>query len=188
MGCVIAAMMAWSMVAEWPVRAQDTAVPIGLQVELLARLLWYERGLQKRSADTLAVMIVERPRDAESERAAAQLSAQLERVKQLGGKTIQQARVVYESAEQVRVLVEQQHVYLVYLSAGLGEATPELTRALSSQEVLTVSADGDDAERGVVLGFVLESAKPRIILDLKQARAHKLDFSAQVLRIVRVVP
>lgn len=168
--------------------AQDLEVPVGLQVELLARLLWYERGLQKSAAREIGVLIVARADDPESARAAAQLAAQFDRIKQVAGKPVRHSYVTYESSEQMLKLIDQQKPYLIYLSTSLAHAAASLARELVGSAVLTVSADSGDTAVGAVLGFELESSKPHIMLNLKQARAQKLDFSAQVLRVVRVLP
>jgi hypothetical protein len=169
-------------------RAQDAEVPIALQVDLLARLLWYERGLQQSLSKQIIVLVVERRGDPDSKHAAAQLAAQLDRVKELGGKVISHTRVSYESAEQISRIIDQRRPYLIYLSKGLGGAAKELARLLQGRALLTVGTSGSDPLQGAVLGFELASSKPRIVFNLKQARAQKLNFSAQVLRVVRVLP
>jgi YfiR/HmsC-like len=178
----------WLAIAVARAQAQDANVPIALQVELLARLLWYERGLQKDPSKELGVLVIERRGDADSQHTAAQLSAQLGRIQELGGKVVSQLRVTYESAQQVGRIVDQRRPYLIYLSKGLRWLAKELVRMQPNRALLIVSTDGYDASEGVVLGFELQSSKPRIVLSLKNARAQKLDFSAQVLRVVRVVP
>jgi hypothetical protein len=171
-----------------PMRAQESGVPIALQVELLGRVLWYERGLQKSPDKELRAVIVERAADAASKLAAAQLIAQLERVKQLGGKRVAARRVVFDSAEQIGRVVQEQRAYLACLTPGLGKVAAELARVFAARGVFSVSTQGADTARGIVLGFELESGKPRILLNLTQARAQKLDFNAQLLRVVQVVP
>ena len=179
----------WLLVSSFALSslAQDAAVPIALQIELVGRLLWYERGLQKSSERQLRALILERPRDAVSARMAAQLATQLSGAT-LGGRQVALARVTYESVEQVARAAQQQRAYLAWFTAGFGELSGELGRALGARGVLTISSHGPDATRGVVLGFELTSGKPRILLNLNQARAQKLDFSAQLLRVVKVVP
>lgn len=179
----------WLLVSSFVLssRAQDAAVPIALQIELVGRLLWYERGLQKSSEQQLRALILERPRDPVSARMAAQLATQLSGAT-LGGRQVALSRVSYESVEQVAKAAQQQRAYLAWLTAGFGELSGELGRALGARGVLTISSHGPDTARGVVLGFELASGKPRIMLNLNQARAQKLDFSAQLLRVVKVVP
>jgi hypothetical protein len=168
--------------------AEEISVPIPLQVELLDRLLWYERGLQRSAAKELGILIVTRTNHNESARAAAQLGAQLERAKRLAGKAVSYTRVGYESAGQIKKLTIERHTYLVYLAPGLDDAVGALASALRGQTVLTVSCVASDVARGAVLGFELASAKPRIALNLKRSRDQNLDFGAQLLRISRVVP
>jgi hypothetical protein len=168
--------------------AEAISVPISLQVELLDRLLWYERGLQRRTERTLNALIVTRTQDNESARAAAQVAAQLERVKTLAGKAVAFTRVTYESPAQIKKLTLERHAYLVYLAPGLEEVLGALAAELRGQTVLTVSCVAGDVARGAVLTFELSSAKPRIALNLGRARDQKLDFDAQLLRIARVIP
>ena len=185
---VIAVLLCWLGLAMPYVRAQDTFVPIALQVELLARLLWYERGLQKSASKEIVVLVVDRRGDADSLQTSAQLSAQLDRIRELGGKVVQHTRVSYESAEQLRRILDQRRPYLLYLSKGLNAGAKDLAGVLHGRALLTVQAGGRDLTPAAVLSFELESSKPRIVLNLKQARANKLDFTAQVLRVVRVLP
>ncbi|MET0387555.1 MAG: YfiR family protein [Polyangiales bacterium] len=168
--------------------AQSNAVPIALQVELLARLLWYERTLQKTTDKSLGLLIVQWPQDPESARTVDQLTAQLARTQDLGGKSFEPTVVRYESAAQLARLAEQQRPYLIYFSRGLGRDAVELAQVLRGRALLTVSAESNDVAQGIVLGFELASSKPRILLHLAQARAQQLDFSAQFLRVVRVLP
>lgn len=170
------------------VDAEEISVPVSLQVELLDRLLWYERGLQGSAERTLNVLIVTRTQHKESARAAAQLGAQLERAKTLAGKTIVFTRVTYESPAQIKKLTLERRAYLVYLAPGLEEVIGALAAELRGQSVLTVSCVASDVTRGAVLTFELSSAKPRIALNLRRARDQKLDFDAQLLRIARVIP
>jgi hypothetical protein len=168
--------------------AQETTVPIALQVELLDRVLWYERSLQRRPEPRLTGVILTRPDDLGSTRTAGQLEAQLARAKTLGGKEITFQRMAHQSVAQTKAALIRQGSYLVYLTPGLEQVVAPLAAALEGIPILTVSPVGSDVARGAVLGFELSSSKPRIALNLGRARAQKLDFSAQFLRIARVIP
>lgn len=76
---------------------------------------------------------------------------------------------------------------ILYLAAGLGEEVPAIATALAGRSVLTVSAVGRDVDRGAVLGFELVSSRPQIAVNLRRARAQRLQFHAQLLRLARVV-
>lgn len=178
----------WLALRARHVEAEEISVPISLQVELLGRLLWYERGLQRSAERTLNTLIVTRAQDNESARAAAQLGAQLERARTLAGKAVAFTRVTFVSPAQIKKLAIERRAYLVYLAPGLEEVVGALAAELRGQSVLTVSCVAGDVARGAVLTFELSSAKPRIALNLRRARDQKLDFDAQLLRIARVIP
>lgn len=171
-----------------PVRAADEGVPIALQIELLDRLLWYERRYQREAGKPIGVLVVVRPRDTQSARAAGQLSAALARLDALGGRPVRLSQVELESAAQVARVVRERGAYVVYLAPGLSDVLTDLTRSLAGSPSLTVSAVPTDVDKGVVLGFELSSSKPRIVINLRTARAQLLELSAQLLRIARVLP
>jgi hypothetical protein len=76
---------------------------------------------------------------------------------------------------------------LVYLAPGLGGDVRAIGAGLVGLDVITVSAVGSDVDRGIVLGFELVSSRPRVVVHLAAARAQHLQFSAQFLRLARVV-
>lgn len=168
-------------------RSDEVSVPIALQVELLDRLLWYERSLQKSPDAPVTVLVLVRDGNKESARTAAQLEAQLARVKSLGGRRFSRRTVVFATAEQLQQTVRTQTPYLLYLAQGFEDLVGPIAKALQGTRALTVSAVGTDVGRGAVLSFELSSSKPRIVLDLRRARAQQMDFSAQLLRIARVI-
>ena len=184
LGALLAMASAW---APRRARSDEVAVPVALQVELLDRLLWYERSLQKSPTGTLSVLVVMRDGDKESARTAAQLEAQLSRLKSLGGRRVAQRTIVFATAEQLQQAVRTQAPYLLYFAQGFDDVVGAVAKALEGTRALTVSAVGADVGRGAVLSFELASSKPRIVLDLRRARAQQMDFSAQLLRIARVI-
>src|SRR6185436_17845740 len=76
---------------------------------------------------------------------------------------------------------------LVYLSVGLEVEAPMIATALEGSDVLTVGATGAIVERGACVGFELEEGKPRIYVNLRVAKAQKVDFRAELLRLVKLV-
>jgi len=47
---------------------------------------------------------------------------------------------------------------------------------------------GDGVAAGVLLGFELDSGKPRMWLNLQQARRQGADLRAEVIKLMKVVP
>jgi hypothetical protein len=169
------------------VRADEVAVPVDLQIELLGRVARYERGFAGRTGEPARVLVVVRSGNAESVRIAAQLAAALARARTLGGRTLIVTRHDYRSEATLAAALARDPVDILYLAAGMGDAVPAIARAVGTRNVITVSAVGGDVDRGVVLGFELAASHPQIAVNIVHARIQQLDFSAQLLRLARVV-
>jgi hypothetical protein len=76
---------------------------------------------------------------------------------------------------------------LAYLSVDLEPDAPAIAAALADTNVLTIGATGLMAERGACVGFELEGGKPKIYVNLRVAKAQKVDFRAELLRLVKLV-
>jgi hypothetical protein len=62
-----------------------------------------------------------------------------------------------------------------------------MARALDGVSVLSSGALARFAQHGVVLSFDLVGGKPKLLVHLGRARRQKVDLSAQVLKLVKVI-
>lgn len=159
-------------------------MPIELQVDLMRRVIRFERGFLGRTGDQVQLVVV-RTADANSERVAGQLGKAIEEAKEIAGKPVRVSGHRYVSAAALKKAVSGAHI--VYLAPGLEAELPAIAAALSGVPVITISTDGDQVDRGAVLGFELVSARPKIALNLGQARKQGLDFNSDLFRLARVV-
>lgn len=165
----------------------ETSVPLDLQVELLWKVVRFERGFVERGRDVITLVLVVRPGSPESARAAARLAKLLERSGEVARKPVNVVLHSYASAAQLKAEVLAASAQLVYLTPGLDSEIPAIAGALSGVPVIIVSTDGDQVELGVVLAFALVSGRPRIALNLGQARRQGLDFNSDLFRLARVI-
>jgi hypothetical protein len=168
-------------------RGDEVTVPATLQVQLLGRVVRYERSFAARPTEPAHVLIVVRARSPESLRIASQITSALSQSPQLGGRNVTVGRVDFVSAAALRAEVERSHATIAYLTAGLAGEIEGIAAALSGLSVMTVSAVGGDVDHGAVLGFELASSRPQIAVNLGTASDQGLQFSAQLLRLARVV-
>lgn len=84
-------------------------------------------------------------------------------------------------------LLRDIHTAVVYLTVGLEADMPRIAAALVNGDVLTVGTSARLAEHGAVVGFALEEARPRLVLNLRQAKAQNVDFKAEVLTLARLI-
>jgi hypothetical protein len=166
-------------------RADELSVPISLQVNLLDRVVRFERSYASRG-DAPALVVVVTVDEAASVRAAALASAAIGQIASLGARRASVVTQTFSSPAALRSASRE--AAIVYLMPGFSRADVQaIAAAFADSKVLTVGASNADADNGAALGFELEGSKPRIIVNLRQARAQRLDFSAQFLRLARVI-
>jgi hypothetical protein len=167
-------------------RADELTVPIALQVNLLDRVVRFERSYAGRGDAPALVVVVTKADEAASVRAAALASAAIGQIGSLGARRASVATQTFSSPAALRSA--SRDAAIVYLMPGFSRAdVTAIAATFAESNVLTVGASNADAENGAALGFELEGSKPRIIVNLRQARAQRLDFSAQFLRLARVI-
>jgi hypothetical protein len=167
-------------------RAEDVTVPEGLQAELVAKIAAYDRGFAARAGDRAHVVILDKPDDADSARSAAHLEAALHALPDIGGLPHDETIVSFTGAAALPQLVRSRHAAIVYITPGFGPDVAAIRAALDGVDVLSVSAIADYVPRGIVLGFDLVSGKPKLLVNLGQARRQHVAVMAEVLKMARV--
>lgn len=166
--------------------ADEVSVPVDLQIQLLDRIVRYERSFAAQTSP-VRVLVVTRPSSPESVRVSAQLVARLRQSGSLGGRPTTVESTAFTNPGALATTARASTARLVYLAPGLGGDVRAIGAGLVGLDVITVSAVGSDVDRGIVLGFELVSSRPRVVVHLAAARAQHLQFSAQFLRLARVV-
>jgi hypothetical protein len=184
------ALLAGSIVAPFvPTRARaaDIEVPIPLQVDLMARVVKYDRNAEARMAGTCRVLIVRRANEKGSVSASIEARTELQALEEVAGATV--ATRMHDFADTAGFARDcgEYTPGLVVLASGLSDVAGSLAAALADRDVLSVSLMPEDVYAGIVLGFTLESSRPTIVVNLPHARRQHVDFSARLLAIARVV-
>ncbi|HEY3494031.1 MAG TPA: YfiR/HmsC family protein [Polyangiaceae bacterium] len=167
--------------------AQSVAVPMRLQAELLAKVAPYDRGFAGRARGRVLVLIVTKKGDAESERVAEQIRAELSVLPTIGGLPHSEEIVAYTSPQGIAELCRSRLPAIVYVSVGLLEPMEAIASALSGLSVLSVAASAAYVPRRAVLGFDVESGKPKLVVHLGQAKLQQIAFKPELLTLARVI-
>ena len=170
-----------------PARGDELTVPVDLQVQLVSRIARYERTFAAHASEPATIVVVARSRNPESQRVAAQLVAALSRTAQIGGRPVRVLRHEFTSAAALVAELDRTHATIMYAAPGLSGDMDAIAHALSGHALITISAVGRDVDHGVVLSFDLVSSRAQIVINLGRARSQQLQFSAQLLRLARVV-
>lgn len=176
------------LLATWgrPVAA-ETSVPIDLQVDLLRKLVRFERGFVARAGGSVVVLIVTRASDPVSVRVVAQMREAFSRINDIAGRPIRLVTEEYTSPKLLRTKVDAENASLVIVPPGLAGELGAIAPAFAGRTSITMTTDGDQVSSGAVVGFELVSSKPKIVLNLGQARRQHLDFDSDLFRLCKVI-
>ncbi len=170
-------------------RADDVAVPIAHQMDLLAKVASYDRNLAARAGGQLKIVLLTRAGSDESARVAGQAGKALGEKGQIAGLPHEQSVVGYTDAPTLARLCKAQRIGIIYVTPGFSDAEIEaIGKALDGADVLTASAVPGFVPKGLVLGFDLVSGRARLVVYLSQARKQRVDFGADVLNLAQVIP
>jgi uncharacterized protein DUF4154 len=170
-----------------PDSGADGQVPISLQVRLLARLGSYDRNFRSRAGAVANILVVGRKADPDSAFEQSSVARALADLRDVGGVPIHVEEAELTDPEALAKRCRAERIAVLYLTVGLEADMPRLAAALTSGDILTVGTTARHAENGAVVGFALEQARPKLIINLPQAWAQNVDFRAEVLALARLV-
>lgn len=168
-------------------RAEDVAVPISVQIELLARVVKYDRNAPARMGSTCKVLVVVRGGDPTSSQAATHARKELEKLEGIAGLPVSVAEHRWVDTATLLKRCTDDGIGVLLMTPGLSDQIASIATACVDKDLLTVSLLATDVVAGIVLGFTLESSRPTIVVNLRQARRQNVDFSARLLAIAKVI-
>jgi hypothetical protein len=167
--------------------AEEATVPPELQVELLSKLSLHDRSFAARAGELAKVLILVKSGDTRSDLSASVFKGALAQLERFGGLPHTEAVVAYQGGPALAKRCRDDHVAVVYVTPGLESEIDRLRAAMVGVDVLTVAALPEYVESGIVLGFELLSGKPKMLISYEQARQQNVKFSADVLKLMKVV-
>ena len=169
-------------------QAQTAQLPSPLQAELMGKLAGYDRNFAARAGDKAIIILATMPGDAESNRAALELKGALSRLPKVGSLPHEEQVVNFSSAGALAETVRSRKAAIVYFGPGFGKQIPAIRSAFSSLNVLTIGAVPDYVPAGIVLGFDLVSGRPKLLVNIEQAKKQQVSLPASVLKLMKTFP
>lgn len=166
--------------------AQEVAVPVNLQAELVAKVAAYDKNLPARAGDKVHVLIVVNPKDDGANRFAKSMESALGGVDRIGGLPHDETTTPYKDAKSLAETCKTKKIAIVYIAPGLSDEVAQIKTALDGVSVLSVAAVASEVPKGIVLGFDLVSGKPKIVVHLGQAKRQDVAFRAELLKLAKV--
>lgn len=167
--------------------AEDVLVPAALQAELLAKVAGYDKNFAARAGDRAHVLIAVVPTNPDSARFGASMQTALGGLGTIAGLPHDESIVPYPGAAQLAALCRSKRASILYLAPGLGAEVPAIRAALEGTSVISVTASAENVPKGIVLGFDLVSGKPKIVVQLTQAKKQDVAFRSELLKLAKVI-
>ncbi|KYF58899.1 hypothetical protein BE08_29835 [Sorangium cellulosum] len=167
-------------------RAETATAPFAVQAEIVARILPYDRGFAEKARSQVAFLLLSKAGDADSASAAQQMRKALIDIGNVRDRPIHVERADYTTPTELGAACRSRAINVVYVSSGLAREVAAMRGALADSGVLTVAAVETYVPLGVVLGVDVANGKPRMSINLAQARSQGIDFPASILRLARI--
>jgi hypothetical protein len=168
--------------------AGSVQVPFRVQADLIAKVASFDRNFAARAGARALVLVVQMPNDAESAAAALELKSALSNVPTVGDRPHEEQIVTYGGPAALAEMVKARKPAIIYFGPGFAKELTPIRNSLSNLSLLSVGTSPDYIESGMVLGFDLVSGRPKLLVNLSQARKQQVDFPASVLRLMKVYP
>jgi hypothetical protein len=167
--------------------AEDPAIPLQLQADLTAKVLEYSQAPSPQGIGVMRIGILVKNASVESQHFGTELKAAFERMPTIAGLAHEEVVIPWTTAAAFVQEARRRQLFAVYLTPGLRPEVPSIARALEGTPVISVAAVDSYVSGGAILGFELVSGRPRMVLNLPQARKQGVTFRAQVMKLMRIV-
>lgn len=167
--------------------AETSHVPVHLQAQLTGRLGTFDRNFQARAGTIARVLVLHKDGNADSVSAATAFAKALGEIHQVGGLEATVEEAAFIDGARLAARCRAQKIALVYFAAGLESEMSRVAQALVGVDVLTIGGSSLYAVQGAVVAFDLEEARPKLVLNLRSAKAQNVSFKAELLKLARIV-
>ncbi len=165
----------------------DSGAPLNLQALLLSRLCTYDRNFKMRAGPVAKVLVMHRKGDPDSTFEGAGLTKAIANLHDIGGLPFKVEEAAFTDPDALAKRCRADKIAILYLTVGLDGETSRIASALANAGILTVGSSARHAENGAVIGFGVEEARPKLVINLKQAAAQNVNFKAEVLALARLI-
>ncbi|MEO7998836.1 MAG: YfiR/HmsC family protein [Gemmatimonadaceae bacterium] len=164
--------------------AQEMELPVSIQVPLFLKVIAFDRQ-QNQQVDVSLVVGV-----AYQSGFRVSATTREEVVQLLRNSRERKVRVVVIDLdkEDLAEVLQQQHVTVLYVSPVRSYSIADIAAAAAAAKAITVTGVPSYVEQGLSVGARLQSDRPKLLVNLLAARRSGADFTAELLKMVEVVP
>lgn len=168
---------------------EEMPVPPRVQIPILLKVLTYDRNFEKNVGDTLVIGILYDSQDDDSKKIKEKVSDVLD---SLSGKTVKNVPFTYvdldySSKNSLKNSIESKKIDVLYLAPGGIWYLKSIVQISQKYKILTITGVSDYVKEGISVGIGLKEKKPEIWINLSSAKAEGSDFTANLLKLCKVI-
>jgi hypothetical protein len=169
--------------------AQEIEVPVETQVPILLKVLGFDRKVANHAGEPLRIGILYQPKVHTSRAVydAFREAAEKSGIKSVAERVIAFVPIEIDDEQQVARKLAGAAIdalYVTPLRAVRIAAIVEITR---QRHITTLTGVPEYVVDGVTVGLGIRGARPEIVVNLASLKLERAEFSAQLLKIVRIV-
>jgi hypothetical protein len=161
-------------------------MPVSLQVQLLSKMPTYVKTLSVPDGAAVKVLVLY-PGTGEPSRSAVAVVNAVQQLGKFGAVKAEAKAVAFGDAKAFAKTLADEKPQIVYLAPEMSQRDVADIVATDLGVTLTVSGQTDHIRQGVVLGFSLVEAKPKVLVNLKHANAQGIAFTNGLMQYAVVV-
>jgi YfiR/HmsC-like len=172
--------------------AQELAVPVAVQVPILAKILNFDRKLPERAGNRLVIGVLYQSRYRTSANVAEEVCRELRALPPgaLGALESLERSCVAIDLDATTALdstLKRNGVRVLYVSPLRAVHLEEVAAVSRAARITTVTGVPRYVETGLAIGVDMKGERPGIVINLAASRAEGADLAAHLLKLARVV-
>jgi hypothetical protein len=172
-----------------PLLAQDIAIPVEVHVPLLMKILNFDRNLPMKVQKQVVVGVLYQERYRTSAHVAEEVRAALAGLPEdtLGGFSIQAVPIDLDQADDLGAALTRRRLHVLDVAPIRAVDLEMVARASRTAQILTLTGVPRYVETGLAVGIDRRGERPQIVVNVEASRREGADFTAQLLKLARIV-
>jgi hypothetical protein len=181
----------------WPVLSSSQqkletgpmSVPEELQVSIFLKILTYDRSLGERVKDTIRIGVLYFPEDAQSKKNKEAIleSLKLNKDKTINGIPFNFMEFEFGSDKRLEEMCQEKRINVFYVTSNGSDIIKRISSITQAKKILTITGRVDYVNHGISVGLTVKEEKPQVVINLPSTKAEGSDFSANLLRLWKVI-
>jgi hypothetical protein len=168
--------------------ASSEDVPSLMQAIIIAKMLSYDRNLEKRPQDKALIFTIILDAGTSAKKGDIVGKFNLLADKKIEDHAIRITSIIYKNQQQLSQNLRALKSNILILVAGAQDATLLAVRQNAEQlHIPTFGSNLAQVQQGLAAGVIFEKGKPKMVINLKAAKKQGLDFPATLLQMAKIL-